>query len=161
VSDLVRINNTILSATSVRFLINGGPWEGILALDFDQKRTRKKVYGARRSGKPLGRTSGKYEPGEPTLTMLKDSYDALTTDLALPNAGSYGDAEFTLVAQWLEPVPSLVGAISPITLVLSACCISGDKDSYAEGVDEAVVEVTLDVMDITRNGKSLYSQIRG
>lgn len=159
-TDTVRINNTIISNTSCLFRAAGVPYEGILALDFEQTRERKKVWGSRRNGKALGRTSGKYEAKDATLTMLADSYDVLTDALTLLGGGSYGDAEFPFIAQYLEPSPGIAGSILPITIALQDCAIVGEKEGYAEGIDEKVVEVTLSVMAITKNGKILYSALR-
>lgn len=159
-SDLVRINNTILSGNSCRFLILGAPFEGIQALDYEQTRERKKVWGARKNGRPIGRTAGKYEVKSVTMTMLRDSYDVLTTLLTPLGLGSYGDAEFPMIAQYFEPVPPLVGTTMPINVLFESCVIVGEKEGYAEGIDELVTEVTLDCMSIVKNGKLLASVIR-
>jgi hypothetical protein len=153
-TDIIRVNNTIVSWNSFSFKIDGIPYTGITAFDYDQKRTRKVVYGAKRDGTPLGKTSGKYEVQPITLTMLRDSFDKLTTYLTTKGLGSYGDAEFTFIAQYIEPLQP------PITVIGAGCTIDGDKDSNAEGTDELVTEVTIGCLRLLKNGKSLASITR-
>jgi len=156
VSDIIRVNNTILSWNSFSFKINGIPWVGIKSFSYEQKRERKVVYGAQRNGKPLGKTAGKYSVASCSLTMLRDSYDKLTTELTALGLGSYGDAEFTFIAQYIEPV---IGSL-PITVVGTGCTIDGEKEGNDEGTDELVTEVEIGCLSLLKNGKSLASIVR-
>lgn len=153
-SDIIRVNNTILSWNSFSFKINGIPWIGIKSFNYEQKRERKVVYGAKRDGKPLGKTSGKYSVASCSLTMLRDSYDLLTTELTALGLGSYGDAEFTFIAQYIEP------GLTPITVVGTGCTIDGEKDGNDEGTDELTTEVEIGCLSLLKNGKSLASLVR-
>jgi hypothetical protein len=153
-TDIVRINNTILSWNSCSFKFDGIPYNGITGFDYDQKRERKVVHAAKRDGRPLGKTSGKYTVPTCTLTMLRDSADKLTTYLTAKGLGSYGDAEFTLIAQYVEP------GQPPITVIATACTIDGEKDTNQEGVDELVTEFTIGTLEIIKNGKRLASVLR-
>ena len=153
-TDILRVNNTIISWNSFSFKIDGIPWNGILAFDYEQKRERKVVYAAKRDGTPLGKTSGKYSVPSCSLTMLRDSFDKLTTILTLKGLGSYGDAEFSFVAQYVEPLQA------PITVIGTGCTIDGDKDSNAEGTDELTTEVEIGCLRLLKNGKSLASLVR-
>lgn len=152
-SDLVRINSTVLSETSCNFKFDGVPYVDITALDYDQKRERKIVFTSDRSGRPRGKTSGKYSVGNFSFTILRDSYDLLTTQLTTKGLGSYGDAEFTFFAQYSEP------GLKPVTVVIDGCNIVADKEGMADG--EAVTEVTCMGMTLTRNGKRLWSVQKG
>lgn len=154
-TDIIRINNTILSWHSCSFRIMAIPFNGILEFSYELKRERKVVYGAKRDGKPLGKTSGKYSVPSCSLKMLRDSADTLTTLLTPLGLGSYGDAEFVLTCQYIEPVIAL-----PITVICTGCTIDGEKDSNAEGVDELLTEFEIGCLNITKNGKSLASLIR-
>ncbi len=156
-SDIIRINDTIYSWNSCAFAVDLDPYVGILALNYEQKRERKVVYGAKRDGRPLGKTAGKYSVPDFSITMLRDSYDKLTTVLTAKGLGSYGDAEFTFFAQYVEPV---LGA-TPIIIVAENCTIDGEKDVNAEGIDELVTEVQIGSLSLTRNGKRLWSVVRG
>lgn len=152
-TDLLRISNTILSWNSCSFKFDGVPYNGILGCDYEQKRERKVVHAAKRDGRPLGKTSGKYTVPTCTITMLRDSWDKLSTQLSLLGLGSYGDAEFTLVIQYIEPG---IGQ-TPITVVCTGCTIDGEKDTNQEGIDELVTELTIGCLEIIKNGKRLAS----
>lgn len=154
-TDLLRINNTIFSWNSCSFRFDGVPYNGILGLDYEQKRERKVVHAARRDGRPLGKTSGKYTVPTFTLNMLRDSADKLTTQMTVKGLGSYGDAEFVFVAQYIEPLQI------PITVLCTGCTIDGEKDGNQEGVDELTTEFTIGCLSILKNGKSLASVVRG
>ena len=150
-TDLVRINNTILGWNSCIFKVDGDPFNGITAFNYEEKRERKVVYGARRDGVPLGKTSGKYSVPSCSLTMLRDSFDKLTDYLSIIGLGSYGDAEFTFMSQYVEP------GQMPITVLCEGCTIDGVKDGNQEGTDELVSEVEIGVLSLTKNGKRLWS----
>ncbi len=154
-SDLVRINTTIYSWESLLFSVDGIPWNGLNAVDTEQKRERKVVYGMKRDGRPLGKTAGKYSVPTCGFKMLVDSYDELTDFLTVKGLGSYGDAEFTITIQAIEPVAGI-----PLILVCENCTIDGEKDSYAEGSDELAVEIEIGCLQMTRNGKRLWSVAR-
>lgn len=153
-TDLIRVNTTLLSWNSLSFKVDGIPFNGLLAFDYEQKRERKVVYAAKKDGTPLGKTSGKYSVPSCALTMLRDSYDKLTTYLTGKGLGSYGDAEFSFTVSYVEP-----GQL-PITILGYGCTIDGDKDSNAEGTDEATTEVEIGCLRLLRNGKSLASLVR-
>jgi hypothetical protein len=154
-TDIIRINNTIFSWNSCSFRILGIPFNGILGFDYEQKRERKVVYGMRRDGKPLGKTSGKYSVPSCSLKVLRDTADKITTLLTPLGLGSYGDAEFPITCQYIEPIIAL-----PITVICTGCTIDGEKDSNAEGVEELVTEFEIGCLNITKNGKSLASIVR-
>lgn len=155
-----RLNSTPFSATSCGWLIAGAPFVGITALSYGQKRERKKVWGSRRDGTALGMTSGKYDVDNPSITMLRSSYQRLIELLTLPGLGSYGDAIFPIVATYSEPQASLAG-VPPIVVLIEGCRIVSEKDSYAEGIDEQVTELELAAMSVTRNGLRLWSVVNG
>lgn len=153
-TDIIRVNNTILSWNSCSFKVDGIPYNGITAFDYEQKRERKLVHGAKRDGRPLGKTSGKYSVPSCSMTMLRDSFDKLTTYLTVKGLGSYGDAEFILIVQYIEPLQP------PITVLCTGCTIDGDKDAQQEGIDELLTEVTIGCLEIVKNGKRLASVVR-
>ncbi|HEX8795454.1 MAG TPA: hypothetical protein VF765_31105 [Polyangiaceae bacterium] len=155
--DIVRINHTNLSWTSLVFKIDNQPWQGIVSLDYEQKRERKVVYASRQDGRPLGKTSGKYSVPSFTMKMLKDSALALKAYLSIKGLGSYGDAEFGMQIQATEPVLGVL----PITISAETCTIDGDKDGYEEGIDELLTEFTIGCLQLTENGLRLWSVVRG
>jgi hypothetical protein len=152
-SDLIRINDTFHSWESVSLEIDGDPWNGFTGIDWEQARTRTLVYGARKDGKPLGRTSGKYEPKPISMTWLRSSWNLLCEYLSIEGLGSYGDAEFDITLQYEEE-----GDIQ--TIAFLKCTIDNEKDGNQEGTDALTTDATIGTLDITRNGLSLYSLIR-
>lgn len=155
--NLVRINNTVYSWSSTRLVINGDPWEGLKAVEYEQKRERKLVHAVDPAGRPKGWTSGKYSVPTLKLKFLKDSAAALKTELAAIGAGSYGDAEWTMILQCTEPVlpPNL-----PITLTANPCTIIGARESREEGVDELVEEFDVMCLNLLENGLAMWSSAR-
>jgi hypothetical protein len=162
-TDYLRVNDTLLSWNSCRFIIAVQPYRGIKSLDFSDSLDAPYVYGSRRDGKPIGTTSGKYTPGDIKLVTLRDTADDITTmltALALTKGGlSYGDARFPITVQADEIIPSGVGV--PVqTAMLETCRVIGVHDAHDEGSGELVTEFTLRALSITRNGKSLWSLAR-
>lgn len=155
--DLIRINNTIYSWQSCTFRIDGQSITGISDFSYEQKRERKVVHAAKKNGKPLGKTAGKYSVPSVSMKVLRDTAEFITNYLTIKGLGSYGDAEFVLTAQYIEPV---IGAL-PIIVVIDGCTIDGEKDANSEGTDELVTEFEIGALGITKNGKSLASLIRG
>lgn len=156
--DVVRIGHTIYSWTSTLHRFSGLPWEGIKSVDYSQKRERKVVHAARRDGRPLGKTSGKYT-AELKIKMLKDSANALKQDLSALGLGSYGDAEFSYSLQVFEP--QLLGTQLPIVVLFETCTIDEEHDAYEEGVEELLTEFTIGTLQITENLMRLWSVVRG
>lgn len=161
-SDLIetRLNDNIYSATSCAWHINNAPFEGITAVNYEQKRERKLVHASRRDGTPLGMTSGKYSVGSFSMTMLRSSYQRLIELLTPLGLGSYGDARFTFRGSYTEPLASLKG-VPPIVIFVDGCRITGEKDGTQEGIDELVTEIDMAAMSITRNGLRLWSVVNG
>jgi hypothetical protein len=112
------------------------------------------VYAAKRDGRPLGKTTGKYSVPTCTLTVLRDTWDKMSTQLTLKGLGSFGDAEFAFISQFVEPLQA------PITVIGTGCTIDGVKHTNQEGIDELVTEVTIGCLALLENGKSLASLIR-
>lgn len=158
---LLRLGNAIYSWNDCIFKVDnqlttplGNPWN-ILGVDLSDKRERKIVYTNRRSGRPRGRTKGKYSVEAIPVKMLEAQALELFGYLQLSSGGlSYGDTQFTYTIQ--ASTPGVIGAI-PITYVLTDCTVDGVKDSFAEGIDENVTEVTLGALAISRNGLKLWS----
>lgn len=159
-TDLLRVNNTILSWTSTVCNIAEAPFNGITSIDYEHKRDRKQVRGARRDGRALGRTAGKYEAGPVTMNMLADSWDVLSTILTTLGLGSYGDAVVPILLQSTEPGIPLAGSSPVLTVALIDCCVTSVKDTSQEGIDEKLKAITWDVMEIIENGKQLSSLVR-
>jgi hypothetical protein len=160
--DFVRLNNRVVSAKSVSFTINGVPYQGITAADWDEKMDKEVVFDSDMSGGPVGITAGKYTPQPASLTMLKDVFTVkFLAQMALLSAvnlapGSWGQPPpFPIAIQYVElPIP-------PILDLLSGCEIMGAKDTYAEGINAAVTVISFQPMSMSRNGLTLFNRVRG
>jgi hypothetical protein len=159
----LRVNTALYSWTSCEFKIDnliltpaGNPWN-IVSLDFEQKRERKVVYSNRRSGRPRGKTRGKYSVPSFSMKMFRAQAFELKTYLSLKGVGSYGDADFNMMIQVSEPVPGAV----PLTLVAEDCTWDGEKAAHEEGVDELLLEIEIGCLQMTENGLRLWSELVG
>ena len=152
----VRVNDTVFGWESFSFKIDGFPIGGIVGISYSDKLERKKVYANRRDGRAVGRTAPKYS-ADASFKILQEDDDALTSYLSIKGLSSVGDARFQFIASYSEPE---IGA-TPIVVVGSGCRIEEPKESYDEGVDQNVVEYTLSVMTLSKNGKQLWSKVRG
>lgn len=158
-TDLIqtRLNSKPFSATSCSWKIAFAPYVGVTALDYAEKRERKLVHASRKDGTPLGITNGKYMVDGISITMLRSSAQRLFEQLSILGLGSYGDAQFPILATYSEPL----APEPPIVVAIAGCVITGVKDTYAEGIDELVTVIDMMAMQITRNGLALYSRING
>jgi hypothetical protein len=159
----LRVGTSIYSWTSTEFRFDGllttpsgNPWN-VVSVDYAQKRERKIVYSNRKTGRPRGKTPGKYSLEPMAVKMFEAQALELQQYLTQKGLGSYGDADFSFLLQVSEPVP---GAI-PITMVFEDCTWDGDKVTYEEGIEENLLEVTIGGLQMTRNGMRLWSVIRG
>lgn len=160
--DFVRLNNRVLSAKSVSFNIAGVPYQGITAMDYSEKMDKELVYDSDKSGGPVGMTSGKYGAEPASITMLKDVF----TMKFLPLMGVASAANLA-PGSWAQSLPFPVAVqyielpILPVTDLLSGCEIISAKDTYAEGINAAVVVIGLQPMSLSRNGLTMYNRLRG
>lgn len=159
--DFVRLNNRVMSAKSMSCSIAGVPYQGITAADYAEKMEKELVYDNDKSGGPVGMTYGKYGAEASTITMLKDVYTAkFLPQFALLSAanlapGSWGQPPpFPISFQYIE-LPLI-----PALDLLEGCEITGAKDAYQEGINAAVVILTVQPMLISRNGLTLPNRVR-
>lgn len=146
-----------MSWASTTCNIAEAPFNGITSIDYEHKRERKKVKGARRDGRSLGRTAGSYDAGPCTMNMLADSWDVLSNILTVLGLGSYGDAVVPILLQSTEPGIPLPGSSPVLTVSFADCVVTGVKDTSQEGIDEKLKQITWDIMEIIENGKRLSS----
>ena len=156
--NFLRVNNTIYSWLSSRFLIGGLPYTGIVAIDYQVTRERKKVHAARPDGRALGWTAGKYDVKGLKIKMLQDTAFAFKTDCAtiLGGLGSIGDAEFPIMLQTIEQAVQALGML-PTTKNFYPCTVTGEHEAREEGIEEALVEFEFMCLNMDENGLSLAS----
>jgi hypothetical protein len=154
--EITRLQDVPYSAQSCTFTLAGAPFEGILDLNYSQKRERKLVHAARRDGKPIGITSGKYSVDALSMKLIASSYQRLIGILTALGLGSYGDARFPITATYSDTAVLLAGG-TPIVIAVEGARISGEKGGRTEGIDEATVEVEMMALSLTRNGARLWT----
>lgn len=162
--NLVRINTTPYSWTSCAFFCAGIPYKGFTAVNHKDSRESEIVWAGQQDGTPLGQTSGVYKVDSFTFTMLRDSANALMTDLTLLGLGSFGDARWVFMQQLFEPVilPSLPSP--PQSTIISDCKIVGVEEKQEQGSGKLVTDFTCSALYITRTYSGvplqLWSKIR-
>lgn len=152
-ADTVRVNGFITSWSDISFKLNGERYYGITEISYSDTRTRTKSYGMGRTGLPRGRTRGKYEVGEVTVKFDFPAWVALRDAVAAESSdgNSYGNVEFEGTVQYTYGADD-----ETHTDELSGLVITGVTNSASEGPDALMVDVTMDCMGITRDGKTLY-----
>lgn len=150
-TDKLRINSKEFSWNSCEFKLLAVPYEGILSIDFGQKRERKKVAGMNRSGRPIARTRGKYEPHAVKIRYLASTFERIKIQTAPLGLGSYGDAEVTATLSIFE-----VG-IPPRITVFDRMVVADESEAYSDDGEALGVDVEYDVMSILTNGIPLFS----
>lgn len=160
--DSVRVNSTTYAWSSSIFLIDGVGIEGIVSVDYEEKREVDVVHAARQDGRPVAWAgSGKYSVPSFKVKMLKDTFADVQAMLAVggmlgPGLGSYGDAIFTFQLQCVEP---LVAAL-PITTVAAPCRITGKREAREEGIAALMTELDISCLQLIENGIPLWSLVR-
>lgn len=147
--DKVYLNEDALDFGSLTVLFDNDPVNGIKGVKYSEKRERTKQYGTGKSRTPRGRTRGKYS-AEGSITVWKDTAEALRKKYGDKNGGSYGNAVFQINVQYYERGGDF------INVQLWDCCFAGNDADDQEGNDPLSEEMALDIMRITKNGRSLF-----
>lgn len=150
---LVRINQNKYSWYSTLFRVASKQTERINAIDLSDKITKALPYGMRRDGRPLGVTTGKYEPEVIVVKFFMDIWPEVE-DTISDGFGSSGNTNFPMLLQFVE-----LGNI-PITIMMSECTLVSRKLGHAEGVEASVMEAGFQPQGVSINGKTLYSNLR-
>lgn len=118
---------------------------GLQEIGWDQKVDKKKV-------RPIGsmvattRTPGSYEVSDGTAKMETAEWGALLEKLP---ANGYSDVEILIVVDYVHP------NLGAQHVELLRVCIIGEKDSIKEGSDATMKELTLSIMQVVTNGKTM------
>ena len=160
---LVRINDAVYSWNSVVFRIGSLRTVAPVSIDFDDKITQALVYSARRDGRPVGMTAGKYEPGQSVIKFLLEGWTGGTTRFPLgvepfvlhDGLGSSGRTLVPIFVQWFEEATG-----QSTSVVLGSARLIGRKIGAAEGVEGQVLEATFQPSNVSINGISLASAAR-
>lgn len=152
--NITRINSVPYSWASCAHFFNGFPYKGLTGVTYKDTREVKVVHAAQQDGTPMGITSGIYKVENVSWTMLRDSANALLTDLTVFGLGSYGDAEFVYILQTFEPfIPSTSSPTPrlPTNTIVAGCRITGVEEKQEVGTDELVTEITAQGLYIIRS----------
>ena len=104
------------------------------------------------SSKKLGRTRGEYEAAG-SLTLLKEDLPELLTLLAALGQGGYMEAVWDLTVTYSKNL----GDPTPAVDKLVGLRITDIADDHSTGSDVLVSELTLNIMELSRNGLSATS----
>ena len=155
--DKERIVGPALSWASWTIRVKGHEFYGVKKMSFGQKRERAKIWGTGRSRKPRGRTSGKYS-ATAKMTIERGSFNDFIAFLATfaEDGVSYGNVPFDVVGQQMEngnSTPSDYQAIE---------CYIGDEnfDEDGDSIEGSTDEIELDIVEVIKNGKTLYDNTR-
>ena len=133
--------------------------EGVIGQGYEEKRTRPIIYGSRRDGQPIGKGSGRYEPGMLTMDVEEATADLITDALAAEadDGASFGDVDFDVQIQLYEPSK----AIEVINFSFVGCNVDSDKGDYPNTPDGLKKSFGFSFLaKIGNNGKTLFSQVR-
>jgi len=153
--DRKRINGNVYSWGSIIAKCEGEEFSGLLGASRSQKRERAKVYGTGRHQAPRGRTRGKYS-AEGKLTVVRGTMADFINFLAskAKDGVSYGNVVFQVTMQWVEDDET------PMLEEWVDCVIGGEDSTDDEGSEALKDEVSLDIMRIKKNGKTLYDSTK-
>src|SRR5689334_17393541 len=151
-SDEIRVNGNLYSWGSIKLKINDEIFYGFTAISYSDSRERVKAWGMGRHHAPLGRSRGKYQVEPVSVTARKGTLQQLRKALATAAGGSsYGDIEFQIIVQYVEP-----GDEEPITVELDRCVWSKNTSQEEENPDPLKEDAEFDCMLIRRNGLTLF-----
>jgi hypothetical protein len=159
-ADIQRINGNAYSWSSIVIKLDGQRFYGITSINFNDKLEVGYGYGQGRHFAPLARTGGKYSCDETKIIMRTSSFADFLAYLKTksPDGTSYGFAEWTVDAQWVE---SDQLALSPMHSILNRCRLTGVNQSQEQSTDETTTELAVSTMYIVRNGATLFDSSRG
>lgn len=154
--DRERILGNGFSWASGRIMVKGQEWHGTMKLSVGQKRERAKIWGTGRARRPRGRTGGKYS-ASCKLTVARDSMQSFLDFLAsfADDGISYGNVEFDILYQQVE------SDLTPVTVEVFGCVMADENfDDDGDSIDPSKDDIELDVMEVRKNGKTLYDNTR-
>ena len=118
---------------------------GLQEIGWEQKVDKKKVRAIGATG-ATKRTPGSYEASDATVKVDSGVWTDMLEKLPSNNYSGY---EFTIIVDYIHP------DLKSQHVELLRCCIIGEKDSVKEGSDATMKDLTISVMQIKVNGKTL------
>jgi hypothetical protein len=144
-----RINGHAWDYSSIKFRVNGV--RVFEVQDINYKQSLKPGFVRGTGARKRGRTRGSYD-SDGGFTMYKAQYQSLIQVLSKGGTLPYMEIDFDIQVSYGE----LFGPV--LTDELLECRITDDEDSPSEGEAPVVVKVTLDIIEVKRQG---LSAVRG
>lgn len=142
------INGKVFDFSSIELVAGPQTFSNLQEVSYSDSLEPGTLRGT--SAKKKGRTRGEYDV-EASISIYKGDLATLLGTLAALGLGGYGEAEFDINVTYSE------GLDNVITDTLIGCRITDIEDSHSQGSDALQVTITLDVMELTRNGLSMTS----
>jgi hypothetical protein len=152
--DQVRVQGRLFSWASVIFKINGVRYFGVTSVSWDQSRERTLGYGQNKSGRPRGKTSGKYVCPVLKVKMFTDTAIQLRKDLATlaPDGKSYGEVENIPITNQVSE-----GGINSTAEFLK-CSVGKETPAFDESGEPTQEEWEFTTEGVITDGLSLFNQ---
>lgn len=149
--DLMRVNGRLVSRASVIFKIDDVPIYGVVSIDWDQGRPHAKGMGLKKSGPPLGRTSGEYEAGMLKVRFFTHTAQTVRKNLAerVDDGRSYGNAVVDATLEIDEPEFPQLTEFFEIT-------VEKETSGIPEGPEATAVDFEFSMMKLREDGLTLY-----
>lgn len=145
-ADTPRINGNLVSWADIFCKLDEDRYYGITEVSFDPKRTTTLVYGV--GDKPRGRTKGKVEPGDVSMTMDLHAWKALSDKLGSKATNrEIGTVPFNGMVQFSYTEDSEI-----FTYELIGLRVAGAPISASEGSEAITVAVAMSVDEIKLPG---------
>ncbi len=142
------INGSAYSFSSIELLAGTISFTKLQSVSYNDSLEIGVLRGT--SSKKLGRTRGEYD-AQASIEVYKPDLPTLLAELAALGQGGYGEAVFDITINYSEGVAALT------TDALIGCRITNIEDDHSVGTDVLTSTLTIDVMELTRNGLSMTS----
>lgn len=138
----IQVNGSVYDWGSISFNINGERYYNVTSISYGETLEVSKRYGAGRHS--TGRTIGQLQMDDCSLTMAKEDVDSLLQTLG----NEYMKPEFTITIAYGNEGQATT------TDQLISCRIKNISNSHSTGSEALALDLTIDVMRMTRNGLS-------
>ena len=134
------INGYAYDYSCISISISGKTFSGISSISYSDSVERSKIYGT--GPKPIGVTRGQYS-AEGSMELYKHEFDRLASSVT-----NIFDIIFDVTVTYKTPGQQITYD------KLVQCRIDKVENSGSAGSDALMVPLTLNILDIVRNGKS-------
>lgn len=155
--DALRVNGNQLSWGSLILKLDGEEYTGFTDVAFGETVERALAYGMGPHQAPRGRSRGKYTPDPLKITGWAGSVEIFCQALAAKSTSgkTYGDVEFTAVLQGVEANDR------PVSIVFNRAVVTKRSGTFSEGADPLKEEIECSILNIVRNGITLFDSSKG